>query len=1804
MINYFKIICFIITAVIITSCKGASEGVAPSEILPPNTSVTQLAITPIVKTLAVNNNFNFTATGGTAPYNFSIVSGGGIILTVADVGQFTAPGTSGIVVVQLTDSSGGLVTATITVNSALQISPISQTMMTNATLNMSATGGVSPYFYSVSSGLGSIDSVTGLFTAPAVNTISNLIVTDSIGNTSSSTITVTSLLSLNPGSVSLVVNDAQTFLASGGTPPLVYSLVSGAGSINSSSGLFTAPAVSGTTVIRVTDSLGATANSTATINPALLISPTSITLSVNGSLTFSSTGGIAPNTFSILSGAGSINSTTGAYTAPATSGSAVIRVTDSLGHVSDSNVTVTNALGINPAAKTLAVNNTQIFSATGGTGPFVYSIVSGGGSINGTSGLFTAPATAGTTVVRVTDSLSATANASVTINVALAIAPSSVTKAISSTHTFSATGGVSPYVYSIVSGGGSINGTTGLFTAPATAGTTVVRVTDSLSNISNSTVTIVSALTITPVTKTLAVNNVFTFAGSGGQVPYTYSIFSGGGSIVAATGAYTAPAAAGSAVVRITDAIGQIADSTVTINSALSITPATVSLAVSAAQTFTSSGGVSPYSYSIVSGGGSIVSATGAFTAPAAAGSVTVRVTDSLSNISNATVTVLGSVLISPVTKTLAVNNLFTFSATGGQTPYSFSIVSGGGSMNGATGAYTAPATTGTTVIRVTDALSQISDSTVTINSALTISPVTKTLAVNNTQTFLATGGVSPYSYSIVSGGGSIVAATGVFTAPATAGTVTVRVTDSLSNISNATVTVNAALAISPVSINIVANGTQTFTATGGVSPYSYSIVSGGGSIVSATGAFTAPGAAGTVTVRVTDSLSNTSNATVTVVSAVLISPVSKTLAPNNVFTFSASGGFAPYTYSVFSGSGTINSSTGAYTADAVAGSAVVRVTDSLSQTSDSAITINSALAITPALVTLAVNGTQTFSATGGVSPYSYSIVSGGGSIVSATGAFTAPATTGSVTVRVMDSLLNTSNATVTVNAALNITPAAITLSVNNVTTFSATGGVSPYSYSIVAGGGTINSSTGIFTAPSTAGSVTVRATDSLSNISNATVTVNAAVAISPATVTLAVNGTQTFSATGGVSPYSYSIVSGGGSIVSATGAFTAPATSQVVTVRATDTLSNSSDSTVTINGPLAISPTVLNIVANGSQTFVAAGGLPPYTYSVVSGTGTIDPVLGDYAAGPAAGSDVVRVTDSAATVVNTTVTVYNPLALTPTIITLAINTTQTFTATGGSGTRTFSVVSGGGTINSVSGIYTAPATSGVTVIKVEDALANSLSATISIVSTLTISPQILKLPVFSTVQFSSVLGTTPYTYSIFSGTGSVVPATGLYTGGANAGSDVVRVTDAAMNISNSSVTLIEPVQIVSGSYHNCVRYSDGSVKCWGLNSSGQLGLGDTLIRGDAVNEGGGFLPFVNLGTGRTAKLLAAGYTHTCAILDNDTVKCWGANGSGQLGLGDVTVRGTTAASMGDGLPIVSLGAGRTAKKIVAGSIHTCAILDNDTLKCWGSNAQGQLGQGNITNKGNTAGSMGDSLVPISLGTLKTALEISAGLDHTCVILNDNNLKCFGRNDRGQLGKDSTASIGNAAGQMGDSLTNINLGAGRTAVAISSGYSLTCALLDNGLVKCWGRNQSGQLGLDSNVLSKGTAAGDMASLVGISLGFIPTKISASRQRSCAMNATTMKCWGLNTSGQLLIGNTTAMGDNAGEMAALANINLGTGIVAANISSGWYGSCVITTNKRIKCFGSAVNGYLQNASTTLHLGDVVGEVGNGLPWVNH
>ncbi|MFM7060318.1 MAG: RCC1 domain-containing protein, partial [Actinomycetes bacterium] len=192
--------------------------------------------------------------------------------------------------------------------------------------------------------------------------------------------------------------------------------------------------------------------------------------------------------------------------------------------------------------------------------------------------------------------------------------------------------------------------------------------------------------------------------------------------------------------------------------------------------------------------------------------------------------------------------------------------------------------------------------------------------------------------------------------------------------------------------------------------------------------------------------------------------------------------------------------------------------------------------------------------------------------------------------------------------------------------------------------------------------------------------------------------------------------------------------------------------------------------------------------------------------------------------------------------------------------------------------------------------------------------------------------------------------------------------------------------------------------------------------------EMGDTLPTVALGTGRTATQLAAGVGHTCALLDNGTVKCWGWNYAGQLGLGDTNARGDGPGEMGDNLPTVALGTGRTATRLAAGVDHTCALLDNGTVKCWGANSAGQLGLGDNQPRGYVPGQMGDTLPAVALGTGRTATQLAAGFTSMCVVLDNGTVKCWGLNYDGELGLGDTNDRGDGPGEMGDTLPTVDLG--------------------------------------------------------------------------------------------------------------------------------------------------------------------------------
>ena len=411
-----------------------------------------------------------------------------------------------------------------------------------------------------------------------------------------------------------------------------------------------------------------------------------------------------------------------------------------------------------------------------------------------------------------------------------------------------------------------------------------------------------------------------------------------------------------------------------------------------------------------------------------------------------------------------------------------------------------------------------------------------------------------------------------------------------------------------------------------------------------------------------------------------------------------------------------------------------------------------------------------------------------------------------------------------------------------------------------------------------------------------------------------------------------------------------------------------------------------------------------------------------------------------------------------------------------------------------------------------------------------------------------------------------------------------------------------------AGDAHTCVVLDGGELKCFGANTAGQIGSGGTVALGDATSEMGDALAAVSLGAGRSVRAVSAGNLHTCAVLDNASVKCFGEGDNGRLGYGATTDIGRTTASMGDGLPAVDLGTGRTAKLLATGAAHTCVVLDNDAVKCWGLNDDGQLGLGDTNARGDGAGEMGDALPAVSLGLSAgvRVVAIAAGDAHSCVLLSSGAVQCWGAGGNGRLGSGNENSRGDEAGEMGASLPNVDLGAGRTAKAISVGAAHTCVIRDLNDVVCWGVGGEGQLGIGSRI-DIGDGAGEMgAGLTAVPLGAGRTAVavSAGATHTCAvLNNNTVKCWGGGANGRLGTGNQNDRGDQPDELGDnLAAINLAASRTARAVVAGVAHTCVVLDTWALKCFGLGSSGRLGSGSTST-LGDGANEMGDNLTSVH-
>lgn len=453
--------------------------------------------------------------------------------------------------------------------------------------------------------------------------------------------------------------------------------------------------------------------------------------------------------------------------------------------------------------------------------------------------------------------------------------------------------------------------------------------------------------------------------------------------------------------------------------------------------------------------------------------------------------------------------------------------------------------------------------------------------------------------------------------------------------------------------------------------------------------------------------------------------------------------------------------------------------------------------------------------------------------------------------------------------------------------------------------------------------------------------------------------------------------------------------------------------------------------------------------------------------------------------------------------------------------------------------------------------------------------------------------------------------------GGGGASSSGGGTSSGGASSSSGGPAQLTLTQLSTLANHTCAVWSDGKLKCWGNNAAGQLGLGDKEHRGDNANEMGAKLPFVDLGTNHSVKRVATAYTFTCAVLEDGSVKCWGENldfcgETGNvncgLGYGDHEARGGRPGEMGDALPAIDLGA--EAKDIACGSFSCCALLVNDSIKCWGDNTDGELGYGDKLARGNEPGQMGNDLPPVDVGVSGVAqIQMGSALvaQHMCAALKDGKMKCWGGNLLGQLGLGDTETRGNELNEMGTALPTVLLGELVTQTAL--GGRSSCALLDTGNVRCWGDNGYGQLGY-GDTSTRGTTSVNNPPL---NLGGSVVSLDISNHTCAILGDESVKCWGSNDYtladggidpvGRLGYGDTISRGAAPNQMGAnLPAIDLGDVQKPEQVVVGSGHACVRFDDQKVKCWG-------ENFSGALGLGDEQNrgyqssQMGDNLPFVD-
>jgi len=339
------------------------------------------------------------------------------------------------------------------------------------------------------------------------------------------------------------------------------------------------------------------------------------------------------------------------------------------------------------------------------------------------------------------------------------------------------------------------------------------------------------------------------------------------------------------------------------------------------------------------------------------------------------------------------------------------------------------------------------------------------------------------------------------------------------------------------------------------------------------------------------------------------------------------------------------------------------------------------------------------------------------------------------------------------------------------------------------------------------------------------------------------------------------------------------------------------------------------------------------------------------------------------------------------------------------------------------------------------------------------------------------------------------------------------------LSVSSFDVVSRNTKMLAVGDSHSCALLDNGSVQCWGSGSNGELG--------NESNDSSPTIP-VDVSKINSASVISSGNDQSCAVLNDGKVMCWGRGTYGKLGNG---------LTSDQNVPVFVSGIS-SATSVSVGDNHACALLDNGSIQCWGRGYSGQLGNGLSI----------DQSIPVFVSDINNAKAVSAGGGHTCALLTDGALKCWGRNLEGQLGLGKYSSSTNTPvsvdGILVDGFNNIK--------QISTGYSHTCVVLANGSVECWGWNYRGQVGFTQNINNA-------------------TAVAAGYTHTCAvLSDGSIMCWGYGVHGQLGNGSD----ESESTPVFVSGINSASTISTPSTSGGDQ-TCTVLTNKAIQCWGNGL-----------------------------